>query len=114
MYVSSEYTERMTLLRPGERPPQVTTAAHVRAAREAAQANLAEARSFVRALTPPDLEHGSLAALATERLEPAARSVVDATTGQAVSCRQFQVEAAIRRLENSRLRPMEPLHRSIE
>lgn len=39
----------------------------MRAAREAAQANLAEARSFVRALTPPDLEHGSLAA-ALERL----------------------------------------------
>ncbi|MEV7521911.1 sensor histidine kinase [Streptomyces sp. NPDC091371] len=41
--------------------------AHIGRAREAAQDNLAEARRFVRALTPPDLEHGSLAA-ALERL----------------------------------------------
>ncbi|MGW2667871.1 sensor histidine kinase [Streptomyces sp. NPDC001272] len=40
---------------------------HIARAREAAQDNLAEARRFVRALTPPDLEHGSLAA-ALERL----------------------------------------------
>ncbi|MCJ1679993.1 sensor histidine kinase [Streptomyces sp. APSN-46.1] len=40
---------------------------HIARAREAAQENLAEARRFVRALTPPDLEHGSLAA-ALERL----------------------------------------------
>ncbi|MFD3545542.1 sensor histidine kinase [Streptomyces sp. NPDC058655] len=40
---------------------------HIGRAREAAQENLAEARRFVRALTPPDLEHGSLAA-ALERL----------------------------------------------
>lgn len=57
------------LLRAAERslPGDAPAAEHVRAAREAAQANLAEARSFVRALTPPDLEHGSLAA-ALERL----------------------------------------------
>ncbi|WP_326702762.1 sensor histidine kinase [Streptomyces cyaneofuscatus] len=57
------------LLRAAERtlPEDAPATAHVRAAREAAQANLAEARSFVRALTPPDLEHGSLAA-ALERL----------------------------------------------
>ncbi|MEV1086866.1 sensor histidine kinase [Streptomyces microflavus] len=57
------------LLRAAERtlPKEAPATAHVRAAREAAQANLAEARSFVRALTPPDLEHGSLAA-ALERL----------------------------------------------
>ncbi|WP_426500413.1 sensor histidine kinase [Streptomyces sp. D54] len=57
------------LLRAAERslPEGAPAAAHVRAAREAAQANLAEASSFVRALTPPDLEHGSLAA-ALERL----------------------------------------------
>ncbi|NYS17891.1 sensor histidine kinase [Streptomyces sp. SJ1-7] len=57
------------LLRAAERtlPAGAPATAHVRAAREAAQANLAEARSFVRALTPPDLEHGSLAA-ALERL----------------------------------------------
>ncbi|MFD7256935.1 sensor histidine kinase [Streptomyces sp. NPDC059874] len=41
--------------------------AHIARAREAAQENLAEARRFVRALTPPDLEHGSLAG-ALERL----------------------------------------------
>ncbi|MEU8887746.1 sensor histidine kinase [Streptomyces sp. NPDC048442] len=40
---------------------------HIRRAREAAQDNLAEARRFVRALSPPDLEHGSLAG-ALERL----------------------------------------------
>ncbi|MFD7032287.1 sensor histidine kinase [Streptomyces sp. NPDC059917] len=40
---------------------------HIARAREAAQDNLAEARRFVRALSPPDLEHGSLAA-ALERL----------------------------------------------
>ncbi|MFD9406956.1 sensor histidine kinase [Streptomyces sp. NPDC059989] len=40
---------------------------HIARAREAAQENLAEARRFVRALTPPDLEHGSLAG-ALERL----------------------------------------------
>ncbi|MFI6147717.1 sensor histidine kinase [Streptomyces sp. NPDC051109] len=45
--------------------------AHIAQAREAAQENLAEARRFVRALTPPDLEHGSLAA-ALERLCTAA------------------------------------------
>ncbi|MFI5903085.1 sensor histidine kinase [Streptomyces cyaneofuscatus] len=57
------------LLRAAERtlPEDAPATSHVRAAREAAQANLAEARSFVRALTPPDLEHGSLAA-ALERL----------------------------------------------
>ncbi|MFE1554229.1 sensor histidine kinase [Streptomyces sp. NPDC058734] len=50
-------------------PPSSAAAAlgHIARAREAAQDNLAEARRFVRALTPPDLEHGSLAA-ALERL----------------------------------------------
>ncbi|THA79188.1 sensor histidine kinase [Streptomyces sp. A0642] len=57
------------LLRAAERtlPVDAPAAAHVRQAREAAQDNLAEARRFVRALTPPDLENGSLAA-ALERL----------------------------------------------
>ncbi|MEV6165666.1 sensor histidine kinase [Streptomyces sp. NPDC052052] len=52
------------LLRAAERtlPSDAPATAHVRRAREAAQDNLAEARRFVRALTPPDLEHGSLAA----------------------------------------------------
>ncbi|MFF8916161.1 sensor histidine kinase [Streptomyces sp. NPDC015032] len=57
------------LLRAAERtlPADAPATAHVRRAREAAQDNLAEARRFVRALSPPDLENGSLAA-ALERL----------------------------------------------
>ncbi|MFJ1925392.1 MULTISPECIES: sensor histidine kinase [unclassified Streptomyces] len=57
------------LLRAAERTlePDAPATPHVRRAREAAQDNLAEARRFVRALTPPDLENGSLAA-ALERL----------------------------------------------
>jgi signal transduction histidine kinase len=57
------------LLRAAERalPADDPALAHIRQAREAAQDNLAEARRFVRALSPPDLEHGSLAA-ALERL----------------------------------------------
>ncbi|MFD9543312.1 sensor histidine kinase [Streptomyces sp. NPDC060022] len=52
------------LLRAAERtlPEDAPATPHVRRAREAAQENLAEARHFVRALSPPDLEHGSLAA----------------------------------------------------
>ncbi|MGH3440333.1 MAG: sensor histidine kinase, partial [Sciscionella sp.] len=58
------------LLRAAERalPGQPDTAeGHVRRARREAQDNLAEARRFVHALTPPDLESGSLPA-ALERL----------------------------------------------
>ncbi|MEU2116067.1 sensor histidine kinase [Streptomyces sp. NPDC016459] len=57
------------LLRAAERalPPDSPAAGHIDRARRAAQDNLAEARRFVRALSPPDLEHGSLAA-ALERL----------------------------------------------
>ncbi|MGW7439061.1 sensor histidine kinase [Streptomyces sp. NPDC054849] len=57
------------LLRAAERalPQEAPALEHIARAREAAQDNLAEARRFVRALTPPDLEHGSLAA-ALERL----------------------------------------------
>ncbi|MEU9039802.1 sensor histidine kinase [Streptomyces sp. NPDC048352] len=57
------------LLRAAERtlPEDAPAAGHIARAREAAQENLAEARRFVRALTPPDLEHGSLAG-ALERL----------------------------------------------
>ncbi|MFD9502212.1 sensor histidine kinase [Streptomyces sp. NPDC060035] len=52
------------LLRAAERtlPEDAPATAHVRRAREAAQDNLAEARRFVRALSPPDLEDSSLAA----------------------------------------------------
>ncbi|MDH2389186.1 sensor histidine kinase [Streptomyces sp. HNM0663] len=49
---------------PGDGPAAVV---HVRQARRAAQDNLAEARRFVRALTPPDLANGSLTG-ALERL----------------------------------------------
>ncbi|MEU8618549.1 sensor histidine kinase [Streptomyces sp. NPDC048623] len=57
------------LLRAAERalPEGSPAAGHIDEARRAAQDNLAEARRFVRALTPPDLEHGSLAG-ALERL----------------------------------------------
>lgn len=57
------------LLRAAERslPEDSAALPHIGRAREAAQENLAEARRFVRALTPPDLEHGSLPA-ALERL----------------------------------------------
>ncbi|MCY0938612.1 sensor histidine kinase [Streptomyces sp. H34-S4] len=57
------------LLRAAERglPEGSPTLPHIGRAREAAQENLAEARRFVRALTPPDLEYGSLPA-ALERL----------------------------------------------
>ncbi|MFI0976834.1 sensor histidine kinase [Streptomyces sp. NPDC021093] len=57
------------LLRAAERalPGEDPALGHIRQAREAAQDNLAEARRFVRALSPPDLEHGSLAG-ALERL----------------------------------------------
>ncbi|WUW20706.1 sensor histidine kinase [Streptomyces sp. NBC_01463] len=69
------------LLRAAERtlPADAPATAHVRRAREAAQDNLAEARRFVRALTPPDLENGSLAA-ALERLT--ARTTTPALTVQ--------------------------------
>ncbi|MFE4590738.1 sensor histidine kinase [Streptomyces laurentii] len=57
------------LLRAAERtlPGGSPAAGHIDRARQAAQDNLAEARRFVRALAPPDLEHGSLAG-ALERL----------------------------------------------
>jgi len=53
--------ERMLPARPGQ------ALGHVVHARETAVSNLQEARRFVRALTPPDLENGSLPA-ALERL----------------------------------------------
>ncbi|MGW2013688.1 sensor histidine kinase [Streptomyces sp. NPDC001927] len=60
------------LLRAAERalPPGSPAAGHIEAARRAAQDNLAEARRFVRALSPPDLEHGSLAAALERLCEP--------------------------------------------
>ncbi|MFB7514821.1 sensor histidine kinase [Streptomyces sp. NPDC056144] len=62
------------LLRAAERalPPDSPAAGHIDRARQAAQDNLAEARRFVRALTPPDLEHGSLAGALERLCEPVA------------------------------------------
>ncbi|MFJ3582710.1 sensor histidine kinase [Streptomyces sp. NPDC090127] len=60
------------LLRAAERvlPAGSPAAGHIEGARRAAQDNLAEARRFVRALSPPDLEHGSLAAALERLCEP--------------------------------------------
>ncbi|WP_329287540.1 sensor histidine kinase [Streptomyces sp. NBC_00691] len=60
------------LLRAAERalPPDSPAAGHIDRARQEAQDNLAEARRFVRALSPPDLEHGSLAAALERLCEP--------------------------------------------
>ncbi|MEU1071987.1 sensor histidine kinase [Streptomyces sp. NPDC005878] len=73
------------LLRAAERAlgPDDPARAHVEQARTAAQDNLAEARRFVRALTPPGLERASLPG-ALERLcastpEPAVRFGVSGT-----------------------------------
>ncbi|MGY0019609.1 sensor histidine kinase [Streptomyces sp. cg35] len=57
------------LLRAAQRdlPGDSPAAGHIEQARSTAQDNLAEARRFVRALTPPDLANGSLAG-ALERL----------------------------------------------
>ncbi|MEV0091255.1 sensor histidine kinase [Streptomyces sp. NPDC050738] len=62
-------------------PADTPAAAHIEQARQAAQDNLAEARRFVRELTPPDLEQGSLAG-ALERLSartPGSRFSVSGT-----------------------------------
>ncbi|MFE5614880.1 sensor histidine kinase [Streptomyces sp. NPDC056524] len=60
------------LLRAAQRalPEGSPAAGHIEGARRAAQDNLAEARRFVRALSPPDLEHGSLAAALERLCEP--------------------------------------------
>ncbi|MEU7278558.1 sensor histidine kinase [Streptomyces sp. NPDC045431] len=62
------------LLRAAERalPGGSPAAAHIERARHAAQDNLAEARRFVRALAPADLERGSLAAALERLCEPGA------------------------------------------
>lgn len=66
------------LMRAAQRllPPDSPAAPHLEQARATAQDNLAEARRFVRALTPPGLENGSLAA-ALERLCRSAATAVD-------------------------------------
>ncbi|MGW9176007.1 sensor histidine kinase [Streptomyces decoyicus] len=72
------------LLRAAERalPQRPGTAlGHVRQARTAAVGNLAEARRFVRALSPPDLEAGSLPAALERLCATTARS-----SGLAVHC----------------------------
>lgn len=95
------------LLRAAERslPEDAPATAHVRRAREAAQDNLAEARRFVRALTPPDLERGSLAA-ALSRLSSRS-SAPDLTVQFAVSGRPVELptpyEVALLRTAQSSL-----------
>ncbi|MFF2729681.1 sensor histidine kinase [Streptomyces sp. NPDC058008] len=95
------------LLRAAEHtlPPDAPATAHVRRARAAAQDNLAEARRFVRALTPPDLENGSLAA-ALSRLA-ASTSAPDLTVRFAVSGTPVQLptpyEVALLRTAQSAL-----------
>ncbi|GHD90858.1 sensor histidine kinase [Streptomyces naganishii] len=77
------------LLRAAQRvlPAASPAAGHIEQARATAQDNLAEARRFVHALTPPDLEHGSLAG-ALERLcsgaagPPAVRFSVSGTPAE--------------------------------
>ncbi|MGW7074156.1 sensor histidine kinase [Streptomyces sp. NPDC054866] len=66
------------LLRAAQRalPAGSPAAPHIEQARAAAQDNLAEARRFVRALSPPDLERGSLAG-ALERLSASPAADVD-------------------------------------
>ncbi|WP_367046104.1 sensor histidine kinase [Streptomyces sp. Je 1-332] len=66
------------LLRAAQRalPAGSPAAPHIEQARAAAQDNLAEARRFVRALSPPDLERGSLAG-ALERLSASPGAEVD-------------------------------------
>lgn len=81
------------LLRAAERalPGRPEPAAeHVRQARQAAQDNLAEARRFVRALTPPDLEGESLPA-ALERL----CATTSASSGPAVQFHLSGVPVAL-------------------
>ncbi|MEU8529977.1 sensor histidine kinase [Streptomyces sp. NPDC048629] len=60
------------LLRAAERalPEDSPAAGHIEQARRAAQDNLAEARRFVRELSPPDLERGSLAGALERLCEP--------------------------------------------
>ncbi|GGX26275.1 sensor histidine kinase [Streptomyces noursei] len=81
------------LLRAAERavPERPETAlGHIRQARTAAVDNLAEARRFVRALSPPDLEAGSLPA-ALERLCAATAR----TSGLVVHCQVSGVPAPL-------------------
>lgn len=63
------------------RPDSATALGHVRQARQAAVDNLAEARRFVRALSPPDLEAGTLPAALERLCATTARS-----SGLAVHC----------------------------
>jgi signal transduction histidine kinase len=65
--------------------PDVATG-HVEQARQTAQDNLTEARSFVRALSPPDLENGSLPA-ALQRL-------CSRTTDQSGLAAEFHLDGA--------------------
>ncbi|MET9654003.1 sensor histidine kinase [Streptomyces sp. NPDC006460] len=80
------------LLRAAQRtlPPDSPAAGHVERARRAAQDNLAEARRFVRALAPPGLEHGSLAAALERLCEPGPERLSEEGPGQASTTAQGQ------------------------
>ncbi|MEU3344812.1 sensor histidine kinase [Streptomyces sp. NPDC006700] len=94
------------LLRAAQRalPDGSPAAAHIEQARATAQDNLAEARRFVHALTPPDLERGSLAK-ALERLcsGPAAPPEVRFTVSGAPAGLPTPYEVALLRIAQSAL-----------
>ncbi|WP_078910360.1 sensor histidine kinase [Streptomyces sp. NRRL S-87] len=91
------------LLRAAERtlPGDSPALEHIAAARQAAQDNLVEARRFVRALTPPDLERGSLAG-ALERLCTTAPGARFSLTGTPVEL-PTPYEVALLRIGQSAL-----------
>ncbi|MEU7382996.1 sensor histidine kinase [Streptomyces sp. NPDC042207] len=94
------------LLRAAQRalPDGSPAAAHIEQARATAQDNLAEARRFVHALIPPDLERGSLAG-ALERLcsGPAAPPEVRFTVSGAPAGLPTPYEVALLRIAQSAL-----------
>ncbi|MFG2868186.1 sensor histidine kinase [Streptomyces sp. NPDC048338] len=83
------------LLRAAQRtlPPDSPAAGHVERARRAAQDNLAEARRFVRALAPPGLEHGSLAAALERLCEPGPERLSEEGPGPASTTARGQGSA---------------------
>ncbi|MFI9645113.1 sensor histidine kinase [Streptomyces sp. NPDC052040] len=93
------------LLRAAQRllPEGSPVGPHIEQARAAAQDNLAEARRFVRALTPPGLEHGSLTG-ALERLRaPAGDPVVAFSVSGTPVALPTPYEVALLRIAQSAL-----------
>ncbi|WSJ91036.1 sensor histidine kinase [Streptomyces sp. NBC_01304] len=81
------------LLRAAERalPEDAPALAHVREARVAAVGNLAEARRFVRELTPPDLERGSLAGALERLCASTSGPASDASSGSGAPAVEFDL-----------------------